>query len=147
MIDAMRKYWPLNLVAAVFVALGATSLIIFNLPQNGLLEVIACGLVFSNAFMFGAFLVSALFCRYKARHGQRFSYLFIFIVAILATILTMLAGCLTLDGSRVFSGGYWIGNWPTIRRWLIFWPWGFFVSFFVVWGVVVYCKKHETRRA
>jgi branched-subunit amino acid transport protein len=143
----MKKYWPLNLIAGSFllVLAGVIYCDEFAQGRKEFTEVLFPIFVFSGAFMVGAVPVTVLLCRHKIRHNKQVSYLMVLLAACIATVLTMLSGCLVLDGSKVFTIGYWIGDWPIVRRWLIFWPWGFFVSALVAFGVVVYFKRQSKR--
>jgi hypothetical protein len=144
---AMKKYWPLNLIGGAFLSVVAVFLFIINfVPQKGLPEDIACGLVFSGAFIVGAALVTALLCRCKTRREQRISYTMVWLAAFVASVITLFSGCLIVHGIRVFTISYWnfyFANYPMLS--LICWLWGFTISVLVALGVIVYYKRQEQR--
>jgi hypothetical protein len=143
----VKKHWPLNLLVGVFALVLGGSIYCADLaPQRkGVIEVVMCALIFSGAFMYVAFLLTALPCYFMARRKIRISYTTGWVAAVATTLLVMLSGCLVLHGSRVFTLAYWIGDWFVIRQWLLLWPWAFAVSTFVAQAVVVYFRRIPER--
>jgi len=146
----MKKYWPINLIIGSFVMVVAGSIFCLGfVPYKPTAEVTGMVLVFSGPFMVGTGLGTALFCERRVARRKEVSYGTAMWAAAIGTVGTMLCGCLFLDGSDVLTIAYWVGSWPIVRRWLILWPWGLFVSALVALGVVAYFKRrlrtHESQ--
>lgn len=142
---AVRRHWPLNLIAGSFFLILAAIVYCDSFAPAGErnMELLCAMLVFSSAFMVGAVPVTVLLCRHRINKKLQHSCAMILSAASIATVLTMLSGCLILDGSDVLTVGYWVGDWPTVRRWLMLWPWGFAVSALVAFAILVHYRRRS----
>jgi hypothetical protein len=143
MFEAMKKYWPLNLIVGCLLANMAA--FIFLPDREGVFEDTKIVLVFSSAFMVTGSLLTALLCRYKTRHQGQISYKLVFPAGLVIAIFTMFCGFLVVDGMKVFTADFWIAMWQWRIPWLGLWLLGFAVSMLVAFGIVVYYRRQQQR--
>lgn len=142
MFDALKKYWPVNLVAGCFAAIGAYCIALPN--YRGFYEDSKIFSLFCSVFMGSSAIATGLFCRWKAKHQQRISYAIVLPAGFVVAVVTMMSGCFVVHGTRVFMVNYWQEWWTA---WLRLWSLGFLVSLLVALAFVAYYKKLQRDNA
>jgi hypothetical protein len=140
----MRKYRPLNLIAAALVLIMAGFFYCTEYAPNrkGTTEVVACILVFSAALITGSFFITALLCHNWIKYKKRLSNVMVFPAAYISFLLTTVCGSLAIGATPAFIiPRLSTLGWPAILELLALCQLGTLVSAFASWGVVAYYKK------